>query len=87
MRDPVWSHFKVSQTVLLTVLWAPQGESACGEWLNINGLSGSSRKIDPLGLGKEQQNVPSGEISEEGTKLLRVKKSNLNVCQAQSMQN
>lgn len=26
--------------------------------------------MDPVGLGKEQQNVPSWEISEEGAKLL-----------------
>lgn len=49
---------------------ASQRESECGEWLNINGLSGSSWKIDPVCLGKEQQNVPSWGISEEGTKLL-----------------
>lgn len=65
MRDPVWSHLEVSQKVLLKVLWALQGESGCGEWLNVDGLSGSSTMIDPLDLGKEQQNVPSGQISEE----------------------
>lgn len=45
-------------------------ESMGGEGIKINGLSGSSGKIDLSGLGKEKQNVLSWEISEEGTKSL-----------------
>ena len=67
MVEPAGSQLILGQRNLLEVPWAPRRETECGKWPEITGLRGDSRKSDFLGLGREWQNIPSCDISEEDT--------------------